>query len=86
MEARSGERSRRSDRLREFWSGNNGFRLMPTQALAVMLPAAALIYLNFDQLSLYENFVAMTSSPPCEKRSCLFEHRAVGVGMLRLRH
>src|SRR6187551_1599988 len=48
MEARSGERRRRSDRLRRFWSGNKRIRLMLT--LAVMLPAAALIYLNFYQL------------------------------------
>ena len=50
MEARSGERRRRSDRLRRFWSGNKRIRLMLTLALAVMLPAAALIYLNFYQL------------------------------------
>jgi signal transduction histidine kinase len=50
MEAKSGERTRRSDRLRRFWSGNNRLRLMLTLELAVMLPAAALIYLNFDQL------------------------------------
>ena len=50
MEASSGERSRRSDRLRRFWSGNNRIRLMLTLELAVMLPAAALIYLNFYQL------------------------------------
>ena len=47
MEARS---NRRSDRLRKFWSGNNRFRLMLTLELAVMLPAAALIYLNYYQL------------------------------------
>jgi signal transduction histidine kinase len=50
MEARGGERSRRSDRLRRFWRGNKRIRLMLTLELAVMLPAAALIYLNFDQL------------------------------------
>ena len=50
MKARSGERTRSSDRLRRFWSGNNRLRLMLTLELAVMLPAAALIYLNFDQL------------------------------------
>ncbi len=50
MEAKSGERTRWSDRLRKFWSGNNRIRLMLTLALAVMLPAAALIYLNFYQL------------------------------------
>ena len=47
MEARS---NRRSDRLRKFWSGNNRFRLMLTLELAVMLPAAALIFLNYHQL------------------------------------
>ena len=47
MEARS---NRRSDRLRKFWSGNNRFRLMLTLELAVMLPAAALIFLNYYQL------------------------------------
>ena len=46
MEARS---NRRSDRLRKIWS-NNRFRLMLTLELAVMLPAAALIYLNYYQL------------------------------------
>jgi signal transduction histidine kinase len=50
MDARSGERSRRSGRLRRFWSGHNRIRLMLTLELAVMLPAAALIYLNFYHL------------------------------------
>ena len=50
MEPSSGERNGRSDRLRKLWSGNNRLRLMLTLELAVMLPAAALIYLNFDQL------------------------------------
>src|SRR5437870_362269 len=35
---------------RKFWSGNNRFRLMLTLDLAVMLPAAALIYVNFAHL------------------------------------
>jgi hypothetical protein len=30
--------------------------------------------------------VQLASSPPCEKRSCRFDHRAVAVGMFRLRH
>ncbi|HWN98972.1 MAG TPA: HAMP domain-containing sensor histidine kinase [Blastocatellia bacterium] len=34
----------------KFWSGNNRFRLMLTLELAVMLPAAALIYVNFHHL------------------------------------
>ena len=54
MEARSGERHRRSDRLRKFWSGNNQIRLMLTLELAVMLPAAALIYINFYHLKSIE--------------------------------
>lgn len=35
---------------RRFWSGNTRFRLMLTLELAVMLPAATLIYLNFHHL------------------------------------
>ena len=34
----------------KLWSGNSRFRLMLTLELAVMLPAAALIYLNFRHL------------------------------------
>ena len=62
MEARS---NRRSDRLRKFWSGNNRFRLMLTLELAVMLPAAALIYLNYYQLkSLKRDKYAGSGDPP----------------------
>ena len=50
MEPSSGDRNGWSDRLRKFWTGSNRLRLMLTLELAVMLPAAALIYLNFDQL------------------------------------
>ena len=50
MGARAGERIRRSERLRKFWSGHNRIRLMLTLELAVMLPAAALIYINFYHL------------------------------------
>ena len=50
MEPSSGDRNGWSDRLRKLWTGNNRLRLMLTLELAVMLPAAALIYLNFDQL------------------------------------
>jgi signal transduction histidine kinase len=50
----SGERTRRSYRLRKLWSGNNRIRLMLTLAHAVMLPAAALIYLNFYHLKSIE--------------------------------
>ena len=45
---------RRIDRVRKFWSGNNRFRLMLTLELAVMLPAAALIYVNFHHLKSIE--------------------------------
>ena len=37
-------------KTRKFWSGNKRFRLMLTLELAVMLPAAALIYVNFHHL------------------------------------
>src|SRR4029079_1646244 len=39
-----------TSRKRKFWSGNKRFRLMLTLELAVMLPAAALIYVNFHHL------------------------------------
>ena len=44
------ENSRIMDRVRRFWSGNNRGRLMLTLAAAVMLPAVALIYINFYHL------------------------------------
>ncbi|MEP6818000.1 MAG: HAMP domain-containing sensor histidine kinase [bacterium] len=37
-----------------FWSHDNRFRLMLTLGLAVLLPAAALIYLNFSELRAFE--------------------------------
>jgi signal transduction histidine kinase len=39
---------------REFTGGFNRFRLMLTLGLAVLLPAAALIYVNFSQLRAFE--------------------------------
>jgi len=39
-----------ADLVKRLWSGNKRFRLMLTLELAVMLPAAALIYVNFDHL------------------------------------
>jgi signal transduction histidine kinase len=45
-----GERTRSMDRLRRFLTGHNRARLMLTLSLAVMLPAAALIFLSFAQL------------------------------------
>lgn len=41
-------------RFKKLWSGNKRFRLMLTLELAVMLPAAALIYVNFDHLKSIE--------------------------------
>jgi signal transduction histidine kinase len=38
------------DWVKKLWSGNKRLRLMLTLDLAVMLPAAALIYVNFDHL------------------------------------
>jgi signal transduction histidine kinase len=35
---------------KKFWSGDNRFRLMLTLELAVMLPAAALVYFNFHYI------------------------------------
>src|SRR5262249_62021842 len=35
---------------KKFWSGDNRFRLMLTLELAVLLPAAALIYFNFHYI------------------------------------
>ena len=40
---------------KKFWSGNNRFRLMLTLELAVMLPAAILIYVNFKYLKSFEH-------------------------------
>jgi signal transduction histidine kinase len=39
---------------KKFWSGNNRFRIMLTVELAVILPAAALIYVNFDNLKTFK--------------------------------
>jgi signal transduction histidine kinase len=50
MQGRAGNQTRWTDRLKELWRGNKKIRLMLTLELAVMLPAAALIYLNFHQL------------------------------------
>jgi signal transduction histidine kinase len=50
MQSRSVEGSRRTDRLRSFLGGHKRIRLLLTLELAVMLPAAALIGVNFYQL------------------------------------
>jgi signal transduction histidine kinase len=54
MKSKTVEESRTSDRVKRFWSGNKRLRLMLTLELAVMLPAAALIYVNFDHLKSIE--------------------------------
>ena len=54
MKSKGAENSHIMDRVRRFWSGNNRIRLMLTLELAVMLPAAALIYINFYHLKSIE--------------------------------
>jgi signal transduction histidine kinase len=49
-----GEGVRSMDRIKRFLTGHNRARLMSTLALAVMLPAAALIGVNFFQLKSIE--------------------------------
>src|SRR5512135_2271622 len=54
MKSHSVQQRRGFARLRKFWSGNNRIRLMLTLQLAVMLPAAALIYANYLHLKSIE--------------------------------
>jgi signal transduction histidine kinase len=54
MKSKGVENSRLMDRVRRFWSGNNRIRLMLTLELAVMLPAAALIYIHLSHLKSIE--------------------------------
>jgi signal transduction histidine kinase len=49
-------------RLRRFWSGNKRVRLLLTLELAVMLPAAALIFLNYHQLESIERDKALEAA------------------------
>src|SRR5262245_57502506 len=52
-----------ADRLKKsWWSGSNQFRLMLTLELAVMLPAAVLIYVNFRQLKSIERDKVLESA------------------------
>src|SRR5262245_49744205 len=53
MQGRAGD-PRWTDQLKKLWRRNKRIRLMLTLELAVMLPAAALIYLNFYQLKSIE--------------------------------
>src|SRR5438093_11362865 len=50
MKSKRVDRSRMADWVKKFWSGNKRLRLMLTLELAVMLPAAALLYVNFHHL------------------------------------
>jgi signal transduction histidine kinase len=54
MQSKSAENRRIVDRVRRFWSGSHRARLMLTLALAVMLPAAALIVINAYHLKSIE--------------------------------
>jgi signal transduction histidine kinase len=54
MKSTSVERSGRMERLGRLWTANKRIRLLLTLELAVMLPAAALIYVNFHQLKSIE--------------------------------
>ena len=49
-------------RLKRLWSGNNRARLLLTLALAVMLPAAALICVNFYHLKSIERDKALEAA------------------------
>jgi signal transduction histidine kinase len=51
MQSKSGDGSGRADRFKRLLTGHKRARLMLTLELAVMLPAAALIYVNFNQLN-----------------------------------
>src|SRR5262245_7772475 len=50
MQSRRGDGTHGKGGWLRFWSANNCVRLMLTLELAVMLPAAALIYVNFNHL------------------------------------
>ena len=62
MQGRAGDHTRWTDRLKELWRGNKKIRLMLTLELAVMLPAAALILLNFHQLKSIRRDKAMEAA------------------------
>lgn len=62
MRARDVERGGRWNRLRRYWSGNNRIRLMLTLQLAVMLPAAALVYANYAHLKSIERDKVLEAS------------------------
>ncbi|HSL22957.1 MAG TPA: HAMP domain-containing sensor histidine kinase [Vicinamibacterales bacterium] len=62
MEPTRGGQSRWRARLRQFRTGNKRIRLMLTLELAVMLPAAALIYVNYYQLKSIERDKALEAA------------------------
>lgn len=62
MQQKAGAPLRLHDRLRQLWSGNKQLRLLLTLGLAVMLPAAALIYINFYQLQSIERDKALEAA------------------------
>ena len=62
MQSKSGENGRIVDRVKRFWRGNNRARLMLTLALAVMLPAAALIVSNAYHLKSIERDKALEAA------------------------
>ena len=62
MKSKSVEGGRTMGRLRRFWSGRTRIRLPLTLALAVMLPAAALICVNFYHLKSIERDKALEAA------------------------
>ncbi len=54
MQSKNGENGRIVQRVKRFWSGSHRARLMLTLALAVMLPAVALIVVNASHLKSIE--------------------------------
>ena len=62
MESNSVQNGGVRGRLRRFWSGKKRIRLLLTLELAVMLPAAALILLNFEQLKDIERDKALEAA------------------------
>jgi len=62
MESESVQKGGVMGRLKRFWSGKKRIRLLLTLELAVMLPAAALILLNFEQLKDIERDKALEAA------------------------
>jgi signal transduction histidine kinase len=62
MESTSVQNGGVMSRIRRFWSGKKRIRLLLTLELAVMLPAAALIFLNYNQLKDLERDKALEAA------------------------